>query len=79
MVVAHNLIAMNAQRQLNIVNNKKVKLIDNAFRRFECDYAADNSEALQNHNLGPASMNDSQLSSILKAYPIVKERLLSEV
>lgn len=62
-----------------VLNNKKVKLIDNAFRRFECDYAADNSEALQNHNLGPASMNDSQLSSILKAYPIVKERLLSEV
>lgn len=62
-----------------VLNGRKIKLAEHASCTIVCDCAANNAEALMNTNMGPQELNDSQLSNIFEAYPIVKERLLSEV
>lgn len=61
-----------------VLNGTKIKLIDNAFRELAGDCAADNSEALMNRNMGDDGENNAQLANILAAYPIVRDRVLSE-
>lgn len=46
MVVAHNLIAMNSQRQLNIVNNKKVKSTEKLSSGYRINRASDDAAGL---------------------------------
>ena len=46
MVVAHNLIAMNSQRQLNIVNNKKVKSTGKLSSGYRINRASDDAAGL---------------------------------